>query len=311
MHWESRKKWECRRSLVWAQMTWCREFRSEFTHPSIKVEKDWDLDLQEHRLDRPWIYISIWASFTKFFLLSGDGKFECGTPGRMGPASQSLPAPCCCSYISVSSINAEVGSYTEQQKKNNPKKGAFSVYTEIWQAFTSVIMAAEAALAHSALVLAFLSWQCNCLWPNIDPEQRLKITLLSEYLEPDEFLDAANCTSPQEAGRLERGGGAGCWTWKSFRAPGCSIASQGRSAAFLPDQLLVSDSSNAFGFGYAVLSFLEMVIFWRYVSFRPCSPGEAEGAELLQLPLAELPAGGREREHQGPYQMGVAMGNCI
>lgn len=160
-------------------------------------------------------------------------------------------------------------------------------------------MAAEAALAHSTLVLVFLSWQWNCLWPNTDPEQRLKTTLLSEYFLPDEFLDAANYTSQQEAGRIERGGGAGCWTWKSFRATGCSIASQGRSAAFPADQLLVSDSSNASGFGHAVLSFLETLIFWRYVSFRLCSPGEAEGAELFQLPLAELPSGGREREHPG------------
>lgn len=159
-------------------MTWCREFRAEFKHPSIKFEKVWDLDLHEHRLDRCWIYISIWASFTKSFLLSGDGKFECETPGWGGPTSQSLSEPCCCSYFSISSINAQVASYTAGKKK---KKGAFSIYTEIWEAFISVIMAAEAALAHSTLVLVFLSWQWNCLWPNIDPEQRLKTTLLSEY----------------------------------------------------------------------------------------------------------------------------------
>lgn len=41
-------------------------------------------------------------------------------------------------------------------------------------------MAAEAAFAHLTLVLAFLSCQCNCLWLHVDPEERLKITLLSE-----------------------------------------------------------------------------------------------------------------------------------
>lgn len=107
-------------------MTWCREFRAEFKHPSIKFEKVWDLDLHEHRLDRCWTD----ASFTKSFLLSGDGKFECETPGRVGPTSQSLSEPCCCSYFSISSINAQVASYTAGKKKKKKELSQFTLKFE-------------------------------------------------------------------------------------------------------------------------------------------------------------------------------------
>lgn len=55
------------------------------------------------------------ASFTKSFILSGDGKFECRTPGQVGPTYQVLSEPHWCSYVSIASINTEVVSYTDKK----------------------------------------------------------------------------------------------------------------------------------------------------------------------------------------------------
>lgn len=79
---------------------------------------------------------------------------------------------------------------------------------------------------------------------------------------------------------------------------------------FPPDQLLASDSSNAFSFGYAFLLFLE-TCFLKVCFFLSLLAMGGLSSSSAAAGLAELPFRGLEREHQGPSQMGVAMGNCV
>jgi len=58
-----------------------------------------------------------WTSFTKSSILSGDSKFDCGTPGQVGPTDQVLSESCCYSYTSIASIKAEIVSYADKKKK--------------------------------------------------------------------------------------------------------------------------------------------------------------------------------------------------
>lgn len=82
--------------------------------PTLRLEKTgtWISRTQTWQMLAPY---QPWVSSTKSFILSGDGKFECRTPGQVGPTYQVLSEPCCCSYASIASINTEVVSYTDKK----------------------------------------------------------------------------------------------------------------------------------------------------------------------------------------------------
>lgn len=155
-------------------MTWCRKLRSESKHPNVKVGKDWDLDLQNTDLTDAGsisglgIFYQILYTFRWWQIWVQDSR----------ASGSHLPS-------SVWALLLQLCQHCQHKHRSCQlywqKNVAFSIYTEIWSAFISVAMAAEAALAHLTLALAFLSCQCNHLWPYIDPEERLKITLLSEH----------------------------------------------------------------------------------------------------------------------------------
>lgn len=102
---------------AWSEDKWPDvECRSESKHPNSNVERDWDLNLWEETWEILALY-QHWAIYTKSFILSGDGKFECRTPvdltvsGSHLPSSAWAPLLWLCQHCHIST---EVASYTDK-----------------------------------------------------------------------------------------------------------------------------------------------------------------------------------------------------
>lgn len=113
----------------------------------------------------------------------------------------------CCSYTST---NREVVWYTNKNKKLSQFTMRFNMHSPQRQQ-------QQKQLSSTDPKSASLCW-CTYPWPQLDPEEGLKITLFLRF-----FL-TRSVPYPTWSRWMGGEGYAGCWMWMGFGAAGCSAA---------------------------------------------------------------------------------------